>query len=67
MKSTLTPRQRELLDFLKAHERVPPSYRDIMRELGYKSTGNVAQVIAQLEKRGHLHKPKGMVRCYVFK
>lgn len=67
MKATLTPRQSEMLFYLKSREKYPPSYREIMRDLGYKSTGHVSQVMKILEDRGWIEKPRNRVRCYVFK
>ena len=54
-----TRRQRELLnfvdDFIKVHG-YGPSYREIMRSLGYKSVSTVAIHIDQLIVKGYLLK-----------
>ena len=66
MKTTLTPRQREMFDYLKKRKDYPPSYRDIMRDLGYKSTGHVSQTIKILQDRGWIEKPAKLHRCFRF-
>lgn len=67
MKATLTPRQREMYDYLRKRRKYPPSYREIMADLGYNSTGHVSQTIKILVERGWIEKPANRVRCYVFK
>lgn len=53
----LTPRQLDALRYIAGHieERgYSPSYRDICKALGLKSTGAVARIIDALEYRGHV-------------
>lgn len=54
-----TKKQRELLSFIEnfvAGHGYGPSYREIMRGLGYKSVSTVATHIDNLITRGHLRK-----------
>jgi len=54
-----TKKQKELLDFISnfiAGHGYGPSYREIMRGLGYKSVSTVATHIDNLISRGHLIK-----------
>jgi SOS-response transcriptional repressor LexA len=60
-----TKKQQELLqfvdDFIKAHG-YGPSYREIMRSLGYKSVSTVAIHIDQLIVKGYLEKTDNSAR-----
>ena len=54
-----TKKQRELLSFIEnfiAGHGYGPSYREIMRGLGYKSVSTVANHVDNLIARGHLNK-----------
>lgn len=52
----LTPKQKKVLQFIKERIRqgVPPTIREIGRELGFSSTGTVRDYLATLEKKGYL-------------
>ena len=60
-----TKKQQELLqfvdDFIKSHG-YGPSYREIMRSLGYKSVSTVAIHIDQLIVKGYLEKTDNSAR-----
>ena len=59
MSTRPTKKQKELLDFISnfvAGHGYGPSYREIMRGLGYKSVSTVATHIDNLIARGHLIK-----------
>jgi len=65
MKASLTNAQRGVLEFVE--ERVnegrnPPSYREICRRFGYKSTKAASDHIAALERKGLLLREKGCAR-----
>lgn len=66
MKKTLTPRQKQLLAYLKANRENPPSYREIAFALDFASAGNVADMVARIVKRGWMHSPERRARCYSF-
>ena len=54
-----TKKQRELLGFIEefiAAHGYSPSYREIMKGLGYTSVATVSLHVNNLIKRGHLHK-----------
>jgi len=62
MKSFLTPRQRQVLEFLKEYisERgYPPTLREVARELGIKWTKGVEKHLQALEKKGYIKKFPG--------
>lgn len=62
MKSFLTPRQREVLEFLKEYisERgYPPTLREIARELGIKWTKGIEKHLQALEKKGYIKRFPG--------
>jgi repressor LexA len=55
----LSPRQREILDFLVSHidqTGVFPSYREIGRALGIGSTNGVSDHLKALEKKGYVER-----------
>jgi len=58
----LTERQREILDFLRAHQRersVVPSLREIARHFGFRSMTAAADHIRALRQKGYLgHEPR---------
>ncbi|MEZ6197544.1 MAG: transcriptional repressor LexA [Planctomycetota bacterium] len=65
MPSELTPRQREVLDFIRRFldERgFPPSQAEIAAALGLRSTNAVAQHLRLLEKKGALRTTAGAAR-----
>ncbi|HXH27117.1 MAG TPA: helix-turn-helix domain-containing protein [Candidatus Acidoferrum sp.] len=60
-----TKKQHELLEFIEAFANrngYSPSYREIMRLLGYKSVSTVAKHIDNLVSRGHLRKRNNSAR-----
>lgn len=60
-----TKKQRELLSFIEnfiAGHGYGPSYREIMRGLGYKSVSTVANHVDNLIARGHLNKKDNSAR-----
>jgi len=62
MKSFLTPRQREVLEFLKEYisERgYPPTLREVARELGIKWTKGIEKHLQALEKKGYIKRFPG--------
>lgn len=57
--STLTKRQRDALAFIgefQEHHGAGPSYRDLARFLGLKSTSGVHRIISALVERGAIEK-----------
>ncbi|UPJ65266.1 hypothetical protein [Bradyrhizobium sp. 191] len=51
----LTTAQREFLEAIEGHiaqHRQPPSYREIAKMFGFKSTGRVTEVLRALQERG---------------
>jgi repressor LexA len=62
MKSFLTERQREVLEFLKEYisERgYPPTLREVARELGIKWTKGIEKHLQALEKKGYIKRFPG--------
>ena len=61
----LTKKQKILLDFvdefIRSHD-YSPTFREIMRALGYKSVSTVAKHVDNLVVLGHLEKQDGRVR-----
>lgn len=59
----LTPRQREALvwieGYMDEHDGIAPSYREIRRGLGVKSTANVHGLIRSLVVKGWITSPIG--------
>ena len=41
---------------------IPPSFRDICRDLGIKSTSSVHRYLAELEEKGYIYKTQGLNR-----
>lgn len=64
---TLTPRQTELLRFIRgyqiAHGGVSPSLRECGRGLGVSSTQNIHRLLCCLEERGALRRLRGRERA----
>ena len=61
----LTPREREILDYIKntiRNEGYAPSVRDICNALGMKSTSTVHTYLARLEEKGAIQKDAGKSR-----
>jgi SOS-response transcriptional repressor LexA len=63
----LTPRQAELLAFLRdyavAHRGVMPSYSEICAALGLRSKGRVSVLLDRLVERGHLRRLPARARA----
>ena len=56
---TLTPRQREILDYIEKHisvHKFPPSYRSLQKAFNFSSLGTVSNLIASLKRKGVLQK-----------
>lgn len=54
---SLTPRQKEVFDFIQAYIRRhghSPSHHVLMKEFGWKSPGTVQDLLKALERRGYL-------------
>lgn len=65
MRERTTKKQRELLIYVDAfikEQGYAPSYREIMRALGYKSVSTVAAHVDNLVQRGYLKKGTSGVR-----
>ena len=59
---SMTPRQKEVLDFLRRFLRrngYAPSYEEIRSYFGFRSYNAVAGHLKQLERRGHIRSPWG--------
>ena len=58
----MTRREKEALDFIKAHHRekgYPPSYDEIADHLGIKSKSGVNRIVVSLEEQGHIRRNNG--------
>lgn len=65
----LTPRQQELLDFLKSYHRTEglmPSTRDIQHHFGFASQTAAMSHLRALEKKGAIKRLAGKARAVVF-
>lgn len=56
--TNLTPKQEKVLDFIKnsVRKNLPPTIREIAKELGFSSTGTVRDYLKSLEKKGYLRR-----------
>lgn len=66
MSAALTPKQRELLDFIVAYQgehRVTPTFRETMAALGITSTSRVHTLMVALETRGFIRRLYGKARA----
>ena len=61
----LTPKQQKVLDFIKEriNQSVPPTIREIAKEMGFSSTGTVRDYLKALEKKGYLKRGGNMARA----
>ena len=62
MNKNLSPKLKKFLDFINRFTLVhgqPPSYEEIMGNLGFGSLGTVNWYVKTLEDQGHLHRVKG--------
>ncbi len=65
----LTDRQREILNFIRdfsCYNQYPPTFREIGKEFGIKSTFGVSRHITALVKKGYLRKEKNKSRSLIF-
>ena len=65
MKDLLTERQRRILDYICSEIQkrgFPPTYREIAKQFGIKSTNGVNATIIALEKKGYLKKYSNLSR-----
>lgn len=65
MKDTLTERQRKIFDFIRSvieEKGFPPTYREIGKQFGIKSTNGVNATLIALEKKGYLKKHSKLSR-----
>lgn len=63
---TLTPKQREILDFIQqqaAQKGYPPSVREICQALGLKSTSTVHGHLARLARKGYIRRDPSKPRA----
>ena len=57
--TSLTSKQHRVLDAIEKHTAThghPPSYRELMTELGYQSTGSIYRFVKALQSKGALEK-----------
>ena len=61
----LTPKQDKVLRFIRERIRqdIPPTIREIARELGFSSTGTVRDYLSALEKKGYLKRKNNLARA----
>ena len=52
MRRPATATQRKMFDFIAARRGCPPTFREIMKHMGYHSTNAVTDVVTVLERRG---------------
>jgi repressor LexA len=65
LKNTITERQREIYDFIRATidtRGIPPSMREIGEEFGIRSTNGVEGHLAALERNGFIARHRGKSR-----
>lgn len=65
MREKTTKKQRELLSYIETfikQNNFSPSYREIMKAMGYKSVSTVANYIDNLIERGYIKKGKSGIR-----
>ena len=60
----LTPKQHKVFRFIREriHQDIPPTIREIARELGFSSTGTVRDYLSALEKKGYLKRKNNLAR-----
>ena len=66
MSKTLTPRQRQVLQFIREEivsQGYPPSVRDICRGLGLRSSSTVHAHLSQLEAKGYIRRDPAKPRA----
>lgn len=60
----LTPKQKEVFEFIQAkiQEDIPPTIREIARQMGFSSTGTVRDHLKALENKGYLKRRNNLSR-----
>ena len=60
----LSKNAERVLNYLRERDDdgIPPSFRDICRDLGIKSTSSVYRYLAELEEKGFVQKSQGLNR-----
>ena len=59
----ITPRQKQVLEILKASGDVVPTYREIAEKMGGASTSHISRYILGLEERGRIRRLRGKARA----
>ena len=62
----LTPKQREIYEFIKKEVRskgVPPTIREMGKAVGLSSTSSIHLHLNNLEAKGYIDRPKSKNRC----
>ncbi|RQW79268.1 MAG: transcriptional repressor LexA [Geobacter sp.] len=61
----LTPKQDKVFRFIRERiqQDIPPTIREIARELGFSSTGTVRDYLSALEKKGYLKRKNNLSRA----
>lgn len=66
--SLLSPRQRRILEFIRAHHTehgYPPSFRDIGARVGLSSVSAVRYQVVELERMGWIRRTPGVARTLI--
>lgn len=60
LKAELTPKQRRVFDFIseRIQSNIPPTIREIARQMGFSSTGTVRDYLKALERKGYIRQGK---------
>lgn len=63
--SDLTPKQQKVLNFIqeRIRDNLPPTIREIARQLGFSSTGTVRDYLNVLNKKGYLRRTSNKSRA----
>jgi len=65
MREMLTARQRKILEFIRSEKEkngFPPTFREIGKKFGIKSTNGVNTTLKALEKKGYLNRHSKLSR-----
>ncbi len=69
MKYSLTPKQAELLDYIRGYMEtsggVAPSYSEMVAGIGLTAKSNIHRLLGGLAERGHIAQIKGRSRSVV--
>lgn len=63
--SNLTPKEKEILNYIKDYQQeyyLSPSFREIMKGVGLKSTSNVDRYLYNLSKKSFIYLEEGKHR-----